>query len=395
MHLRAQSSFLELLRYKEKKPWNPPTPEEMARVRQETLELKERMLEEFPGLRVEPRPVPDERNGFLALHLLRGSSYQAPVVESGLARMIEGSAPWDSAAVKAGLEAHADVVAEYERIAAMEERSSANMPPDYSGFISARVAKRGADLLLAKARLAAEEGDEEETLRLVAAAQNLASHFREVEAASLLAETVVILIDLSVQSTAFEHLLPALGDGSDPARWKSVIFQRGYDSMNFAEMLRGEWHTTTEFMLFPILMNPGNPDSPPDLEELARAYSSVFHDVVSGLPGLDLRELLDAPAAFELAPGRFPELSGKSRELLEVLGVGSSAWAKGYVRAASTIARNEAALDLLIRERKGSAGEPGIDPFSGQPLVFDPDERTLSVPAATAELEIKPLKLPW
>ncbi len=307
--------------------------------------------------------------------------------------MIGNAAPWDSAAVKAGLEAHADMVAEYEHIAAMEERSSANMPPDYVGFVGARTAKRGADLLLAKARLAAEAGDEEETLRLIAAAQNLASHFRELEASNLLAETVVVLIDLSVQSTAFEHLLPALGRDTDLVRWRTALSCRAYDPVSFAGVMRGEWNTVAEFMIFPSLVNREDPDCPPDGEMVARVYSSVFHDLVSRLPGRSLSELFDALDMPE--PEDFPKLSHKGREWLGTFWIGNKAWAKGYARAASIIARNQAALDLLIRERESSAGEPGVDLLSGQSLVFDPAARTLSMPEAAAKLDVKPLQLPW
>ncbi len=395
MHVRAKSSFLELLRYKEEeKPWDLPSPQEIARFKHETLALKEKMLAEFPALRVEPRPVPEERNGFLALHRLAGSDYAGPPVRRDFGGMIGGSASWDSAAVKAGLEAHADVVAEYERIAAMEERSSANMPPDYVGFASARTAKLGTDLLLAKARLAAEAGDEEDALRLVAAAQNLASHFREVESPNLLFETVVLLIDLSVQKTVFEHLLPAFGRDSDLSRWKSALFQRPYDPGSFAKVMRGEWDTVAELMLFPTLVNRESPNCPPDGEGLARVYSSALHDAVNRLRTCGLAELHDA-SYMPAATGDFPELSDKSREILEMLWIGSKAWGNGYVRAAATIARNRAALDLLIREKEGEAGELGVDPLSGQPFVFDSESRTLAMPEANFEREIEPLKLPW
>jgi len=70
--IRANLTFLEALKFKDTLDTNPPTPEQIAKVRNEAIALKEKLVAEFPALKVVPRPVPDEANGYLLLHKLSG-----------------------------------------------------------------------------------------------------------------------------------------------------------------------------------------------------------------------------------------------------------------------------------------------------------------------------------
>src|SRR5690606_30626011 len=100
-------------------------------------------------------------------------------------------------------------------IASLEKRSSTDLPSSSAGFISARTAKVAGELLLAKARLASESGEEEAAFRFAALARNLAAHSSEVESRTLLMETVGILMDLKLQQTVLGTLLPNLGPSAD------------------------------------------------------------------------------------------------------------------------------------------------------------------------------------
>src|SRR5690606_18255333 len=136
--------------------------------------------------------------------------------------------------------------------------------------------KAASDLLIAKARLAAEAGNEAEALRLAAAVQNLASHCREIETPSLLAETIVLLVDLALQEATLQHLLPSIGREADLPKWQAILSSRSYDSAAFAKVMRGEWSIMMNFFLLPVLVNKTHENCPPDADELARAMTSIY-----------------------------------------------------------------------------------------------------------------------
>jgi len=399
MHVRNSLSFLELLRYqKPDPPFELPTPEMRARTRAEVLAFKAKLVAEFPELAIEERPVPTEENGFLQLHLLTEAD-PSPKLGQELKSMLEGHAPWDRAAVEKGLEEHAGLVSEFERIAALERRSSAAMPAGYTSFIHARVVKAGADLLMAKARLAAEAGDEEEALRLVAATQNLASHLREIESPTLLGETVVILLDLAMHAQTLEKLLPAIGPEANLPRWQAVLGTRSYEPADLAKVMRGEWHAVMEHMLLPVVLDKENPNSPPEGEELARAMTGAMRDQVEAIRTGNLAELLDLkemPAAAD-----YPGLSKRSREVMRIFLVGADAWGRGFVRASRIIARNEAVLELLLIERTGTElteetmSRVARDPLTGLPFTWDADARQVGFAAGAEDETPEAVTLPW
>jgi len=399
-HLRNSSSFLELLRYREKPDFQIPTPEEIARTKQAVLAMKAQLDAEFPILKIAEKPVPAELNGFLQLHLLQEPySHQGPPLSQELRDLLNGQTEWDPVLLRSCLEEHAELVASLEHVASLPSRSSSGMPDSYHGFISARTAKLAADVLMAKARLAAEAGDEEETLRWVAASQNLASHLREIETPNLLCETVVILVDLSVQNTILTHLLPAIGPGADLPRWSEAMRVRSYSAPDFARVMRGEWSTAAEFFLLPVLVNKDHPDRPRDGGELARAMAGNMADVVLRLSDATLTDLLD----FKDLPAssQFPKLSGKSREIMDLFYVGSHAWSRGYLRGSSIFARNQAVIELLIRERDGAVLSDELastltrDPLSGRPFEIDAEARIISFHQEIEALQFDPIALPW
>ncbi len=391
MSMRAKMSFLEALRYQA-----PPVPKrwtqaELAEFRTQARALQEKLVSEFPALRVTPVPVPAEENGFLLLYQLSPAPlYNNLSLGTELREILDERVPWNPENAKRCLDEQADLVHQIERIAQLPTRSSSDMPADFTGFIAARASKTCADLLLLKARLAAERGDEEETLRLVAATGNLAAHHHAIESPTLLGETVAILIDRGIKGAAFKTLLPAIGCKADLPRWQAALGTRRYDGTGLAQVMRGEWNIASEFMLLPVLFA----NQTPDAEAVARVYAAWYHAVVLKLPTLKLAEL----APFSFPPPDDSQLSKQGRKIIGDFSIGLSAWSKGYVGSASHQRQAQAALALLALEKSGStlaaesAAQIPREPVSGAPFVFDPVTRTLAMPENS---DLAPLKLPW
>lgn len=398
---RVNLSFFEALSFQDKKRRNiePPTAEQLAASRQQVIALKQKMLAEFPDLAVEEKSVPQEQNGFRLLYELADDDGQPKIpVTPELRALLKEGAPWDPAAMRAALEANVEFISHIERIAALPDRSSMNMPVDYLNFFHARPVKLGSDILLAKARLAAEAKDEAEALRLVNATLNLASHLDRIETPSLLAITIALLLDLQTQDAIMTKILPALGRDADLPRWRAAITSRPeYNADEFARLMRGEWNSTLEFFILPIMFSPNYEDRPDDYEAFVRAYTVKFDFLCKALAGQKPRILLYLP------PTPLPEkLSRGSWELLEMCQVGAGNWGKGYARAGTIRARSLAALDLLILEKTGatlaadSTAGVTFEPLSDERFLYDPATRTVTTHSTfPQDIEVKPLVLPW
>ncbi|MFD0893919.1 hypothetical protein KBB96_10890 [Luteolibacter ambystomatis] len=378
-----------------------PTAEARKRLREPVEQTMQRLETEFPALSVEFHPVPDEENGYLQMHFLGGGDCPGPGFPGSTefrAYLMEPG-PWNAVEAHRQFSANAALVERVERIAALKQRSSAGMPHDFSGFISARAARCSSTILLMKARLAAENGDEETTLRYVQLAGNLANHFHDVETPNLLGETVRILLDLEIERYAFQHLLPALGRDADLPRWKAVLARYRYSPGDFADVMRGESQTVLRCILLPMILDESKPERPSDAVELAQAYASCFDKAVASLKTVTCTEWAANPVLVEEPD--FSGLSRASREILQSLMIGSKAWNKGYMRAMSVLSQHQAALDLMILEKGGivtqggPAGGVTRDPIDGQPFVFDMARRTLGVRETEEDRKIEPVRLPW
>jgi hypothetical protein len=398
MSVRAQADFFEILKYKEPQDFDMPTPEQLARTRHVVEDLISDLTREFPNLAAASHPVPDDENAFLQLYLLGGSSFAGPQLSAEFQEMLKGEAALDAEAARRCLEEHAEFVSRIEDISLMESCSSNNMPDDYIGFIAARVPYNGTSILLLKARLAAEAGDEDEVLRLVMAAANLGSHYRKIENPNLLSETIAVLIDLTVRDITFKHLLPALGKDADLVRWKEALNHHQYTPASYAEVLRGEWFIGSRYMLYPIILDPSKPNAPKDGENLARAHAANFSFQIESIRRKQLADLLtyDGNASNEF----YRDLSEESREIADIFMIGTQSWAKGFVRAAMKVAQYDAAMELLILERKegsiGAEDSEGVvtNPINGKAFEYDAVTRKLSAPPVSEDQEVETLVLP-
>ena len=398
--VRAREGFWAALRYSPPPPPYRPSYSERARNRKAVAELYARLQREFPGLALARRDLAAEENGLLRMLRLAGDPAGGglPMSEE-LRDFLEGRTEWDAERVRSLLEEHAELVAEVIAISELPGASVAGMPEGFMGFIPARPWKQSADLLMAMGRLAAEDGDEQRARAHTRQAQALAGLLRDMDVPNLLAETVVVLMDLSIQKQMLAQLLPALGPQADLDGWSELVHSREYSAEVFAGVMRGEWNTVCEHFLLPALVDPRHPQHPPDSEALARAHAAAFVRTVSGLPGTELAVL--AEGGFPLLEVEVRGLSSESREIVETLQIGSKAWAKGYARAASMVAFYDAGMELLAREGAGEtlgprAGESlARDPIDGRAYQYDPAHRTLTRLAGGVFDKDEVLVLPW
>jgi hypothetical protein len=365
-------------------------------VRNEARAMKESMLAEFPALRVDKHPVADDQNAFLMLFNLDLVIKELdPPLSEEFRQLLNGTTPWDADAARRFLAQHAGLVEWIEKIAALKTRSSENLPASYDGFIVARSGTIASDTLLLKARLAAEAGDEQETLRAIRAASNLVAHYQKIESPSLLSATVQILIDLNTKRAAMKTLLPALGQDADLSQWKSAFAATNYTPSDLAHVMRGEWNTGSEHIAFPALIVDERDGNLSDAEAVARAYSSLFNAWATKLPTISLAQIESFVPQVETS-----HLSREGLEYAEAL-TGSEAWLRGYLHAAVVSSQHQAALDLLMLEQDGvtlgaaDAARATHDPMTGLPFIFDPSKRELSPPHVSAMPSVDPLALPW
>lgn len=399
-YVRHRLSLWELVTYPaKKKEYVLPSDEDRRLTRSEAEATVVRLTTQYPALKITEKPVPDDQNGFLLLYKFSQPPGQSrELMNAELKAFLAQPGKWDATIARRLAQENAASISEVEAIAAVPTRSSANMPDSFCGFIGARVAKSGVDLLMLKARLAAIDKNEPEALRLTALALNLGAHYREIETPNLLTETVAILIDLEVPRKIFTEILPALGPEADLGKWKAVM-PEPVTPAAFAKVIRGEWNSSIRNWLLPGVLRANDPDHPPDPESVIQAYTRQFNDLVTRLPGMKLEEFLGGKGLS--FPPIDPSLSPQSREIMSTLMIGSRAWGRGYARAACTIGQYQAALDLMIIEKEGKAlvGGPVVqvphDPVSEEPFTLDLTSRTLIPPAIAAKMDVKPLKLPW
>jgi hypothetical protein len=368
-----------------------------ANMQNEACAMKERMVAEFPALRVEKHPVADDQNAFLMLCQLEDfiKNLDPPLSEE-FRQLLKGTTPWDANAARRFLAEQAGLVEWIEKIAALKTRSSEDLPASYKGNIGAQSGKLASDILLLKARLAAEAGDEQGTLRAISAVTNFGAHYQKIESPFLLSSTLHTLIDLNMKETALKTLLPALGKDADLSLWKSIFASTSYTSSDLANVMRGEWNTVSEHSAFPLLITDERDRKLTDAEAVARTYSSFFNAWVTTLPTLSLAQIESFRPHFEIS-----QLSSEGQKYVEKILFGNELWTKGYIRAAIISCQQQAALDLLMLEQGGvtlgaaDAARITHDSMTGLPFVFDPAKRELVAPIDSAKLSVNPLVLPW
>lgn len=349
---------------------------------------------EFPALKVEKRQVPVEENGFVQMHyLVAGNSLMWFPRSSQLMDVVMGRATAD-AEIRSALAGEKDTVARLEKVAAMKRWSSLDLPAGDFWFVPCGSYINAGKILLVRARVAAGEGNEEEALRLAGLVRNLADRFHDLDAPNLQTETVSLSLERTLQETIMKDLLPTIGRNADLAQWRALVGQDRYSPRELADVMRGEFQIVARNLLLPMVVDEQNDYRPRDGMTVARVYATSFDELVRSILSSDLKELQSVPGMRQ--PREYPNLSAEGRQILETLFVGAPSWIQGYIRTAYRADLNNAVLDMVVSEQRGVKAEtPEKEAPGGGVFVFDPQRRTLALPASLAKLEIAPVALPW
>ena len=355
----------------------------------------QKLLLRFPELAVTLRNVPDDRNGFLKWLDLSdkmkgdgGSGQPSLDFPKELSDYLSQNGTWNSDAAKVWLNQHKTLIDEIRAIGLMPERSVNGIPTERWGFIPARFAKTCGEALIIEARLAAEQGDPAAALESIRAVKGLADHLSEVETPTLLAVTVKILLQLSLEKRVLSDIIPALPAGQiDPAVWENALNPIVAQPAEFARIMKGEWNASSRYYLVPMLLDAEDPKSPPDGGELLDAFSLNYLQIARVHETAVLKDLptLAMPPAPDTS-----HLSRASRQAMESISIGSMAWRKGWDRAQSSSALTQAAFAIMKNQPIPQ------DPVYGQAYRWDPATRQLSMPAGKTfdALDIKPITVP-
>lgn len=371
------------------------TPEEMREANEMAQVWRKDALKKYPTLAISSHTVPDDENGFLMLYQLDATMEISSEFEDALP--MTGS-DYDPVKANRFLEEHQEIVTHIEKIAALPTRSSINMPDDYEGFIGARKILKASKILMLRACLAADDGRVDEALHDIRRAGKIVNHLRDIETPFLLSEAVAITVELSRQTIVLEEVLPKLGPQTDLTPWLvEMDCANSFNNRRLAVLMRGEWHTSGRYMGYPLIAQMDLMGQLADGKASAMAYAEWT-----------VKETRRANAAkpFEIIPEldpkmAFSHLDRETRDLISMMNFGTNQWTKGMQRSAVVVARNVAAIELLMLEQSGtvlsedSTQQVTVDPITNRPFLFDPATREVGIADSVVCTNEEPVKLPW
>ena len=343
----------------------------LAKIRADARELYEQALERYPELAIEYRNVPDEENGFLKwLEFSEKFENEADLIDVIRESFREGN----EAQAKLWLAENRELMDEVRAIAHLSQQSVAGISAERQLLLNGSVFLSFQDAFLAEARFAALEGDVSQALESVQAARGLTSHVGEVEKKTMISETLRILGELSIGRVVMNEIIPTLpADEVDLDAWQQAVELRPRSSSEMAEVFRGEWHVSSEALLFPILVNGEDPQQPSDPADVVDAYSQLFLTIIERNEG---ERIMDAESrSFEdEAELDFSHLSYRGEALLAGVSNASQSWERGTMRSRAYAGVHEAAFAIM-------RGDPiPVDPIYGLPYDWNPETRELFAP---------------
>lgn len=367
------------------------TPEEEAVAKRKAARIRKLILAECPNLQVEDKQVDPEQNGYWEMIDFAEDPRLGQFRKLAITNQIYED-KIEPEEIRKELDAFQELGKEIERIAALPERSSMRLGKTHRELILAGEVKAMGDYLLLNARLAALEGDEQESFRCFSLAVNLTEHLGDIETPNFLSDTVRIILRMGLRVALCERILPSLGKSADLEKWNSILGPQIDPPQRYAQLHRGEWSYFSEnftHLLFGEM---------PDPEQTAIAHArwveaSADRSGKMALPKWGVaKELPHAPFT--------KELSREGIALFEIMGLNGKMWRKGFIRSAVVEHHFAAAMDLLIREQKGEdlslLTETFLpNPYTGKPFRYDPATRTLDAVQEADGGDIKALKLPW
>ena len=375
---------------------SPPTltPQEMEQARKLGKVWKQECLEKFPILQITPNPQTKGQNGYLMLTRLEHRELLSNEFNSVLANLYA----YDPAVARRCLKEHQDYIAHLEMIADAPARTSLDLPEDYKGFIPGRPVISAVDTLLLRASLAASEKKEPEALRCIRQVGNLIDHLRGIETPFLLSETVATLCDMRRMRMIVSGILPALGPSADLAAWRQEMNRSAdYTPQRFADILRGEWQTCTDYLAFPLITQATISGELAD----GKGCLMVYAEWVAGKFAVLQAATSWQEVHLEVNEETFAHLPTEQEEMMDAMSFGIEKWRIGMARSSVVTAQYQAALELMMLEKsQGSltaadAAKVTVNPITGEPFLFDPQARTLGGPQTSPDYKIIPITLPW
>lgn len=362
----------------------------------------EELVERHSDFQVDFKEVPDDENGFLQLLVLAEELEDTEFVPSEIRRMLGGSETWDADRFRSWKSENGPFMTRVLDIAELPEQSVRGLEITRYYFIHSRLYKTFVDLLTASGRAAHESGDSASALRHYRAAMNVANHLDHVELPTLLAKTVAILTRQHVWGQFTTHLLPDLAD--QPAtlvKWRDALSYEEDLATEWPRLVAGEWHIVMRAFILPAALdvdaNRSEPEHPnskepdatelPEPREVIAAYTSAMREIRTLMDHQTPRELLEAPSIPHYS---FEGYSRATQQYLDTFSVGWDAWIRGLLRSNSKAFLMQAAISIPLDET------PPVEPITGRPFDWNPDTRTLSLPAEAAELDfdIDPIRVP-
>lgn len=390
--VREEEGWLGALLHREYKE-KPITEADRQRMDQRLVEMKQSLLEEFPILKIEERPVPDEENGFLQILKLDKHPLAAEWEASGMWYEISYCMhEWDPEISKAFPKKYPSFIAEAKRIASLRSQSSTlTYDSNIDWGVHAKSAKGLHDLCMMQARMAAESGNESAALEAASDAMQIRNHLHDVETPTLLTETVVIVMDMDRMKWIVETLLPTLKASSDLGAWRELMGGEKHQPERLAEVIRGEWHSLMALESLLLENHHGYLDDPMETAQILSEQIGRWIAELEKKPSVGFRDfdgLEPVPDASSLSSG--------GQKMVNLWGSDPGKWFDGMLSSSVITAQFQAVLDILIHEREGRTIPEMIEPVSGLPFRFDESTRTLHAPEWDGAPEnTPPVKLPW
>lgn len=355
------------------------------------------LLARFPELEPEWKNVPDERNGFLRLYgfldsleMGSGGESSKPLFHSALTETGYYGDDWDSEKASELCSQYAELIDELTLIGLLEQQSSAGVPiSKLANFENAINIRYCNDLLLASARYTATQGDVEVAMERLNASFGIADHLLDIETPSLLHNTVGIVMQLKASSAMVEKVLPYLSLNQEDIVTLRKNFNTSELNRDAVKLWRGEFMVAGRALLIPELYK-GNRKMV-RIESTADVYAQIFSNALGEIEGLSDQELFALNDSeinifnisnIEIGPH-------VDVEILPNIADSFKPYHNGFLRSYVVTQQHDALLAILAGEKIP------IEPFTGQPYIYDEETQTLSLPddPRLESMKVKPISL--
>lgn len=368
--------------------------DESQQAKDRAIVYRKQALTRFPNLHIQPRSVPIGENGYHHLCQLGNQPIQP---DRNLTDCLENWKALTAETARAALAKNQAWIDHIETIASMPGSSSMDSPTEFqfSRYTDLRQAVR---TMVAKSLVEAADGNEQAAMRAIRSHSRLTGHLQNHEAPSIMEDLQAVVFEGLKAEFIIEKILPEIGQDADLQMWQNELWQLDFRAERIVELARGDWITTTKCGGYEEIWRLHFQHELPDPDESAMVIAEAISNIISHQGSYPDTEHLK-----ELAQTRsFRELTPEGKEIVEMVTWGLGYWMQKMEEARRRRSLHQAALDLLLLERKNGAIHPQdihratLDPLTGQPFSYDPATGVLTSPAGAAkELRDVEVQLPW